>query len=399
VQQYGEEMSEDEVISANLPLPGPEDLCLAIHAAAQSTFFSLDDSEQFYTSYSSGVLPTYPSPSRHVVESIEEEGSLSDEGNARLTFAVLGVPPECGAEVKSLLRDALFLLTVSVDRNFQACAYLSRNERDIIDVQASRSLFSSVVASLGDGRLLQATLLRMLDVEKTYKGEDEREKFDNFQRFGTMRSPTQMPSTSRGVSAGSGGDVPSNNQRSSVYAVFRDSRATLDDVLKMYKEVYSSHHGTDDSIYNKSSSLTHLLATILNGSDSNLKSSDPLCLDRLVSHLLTKILFIYFMHERQAISGGRYQDDESNVGLNLLELAFGRDVKLCSLSNDNQCLDFEERINRARMEDKNSGLDPITYSLGLLSSSNGNDAVQAVGRVRIIPISSYQQGGGMESLD
>jgi hypothetical protein len=399
VQQYGEEMSEDEVISANLPLPGPEDLCLAIHAAAQSTFFSLDDSEQFYTSYSSGVLPTYPSPSRHVVESIEEEGSLSDEGNARLTFAVLGVPPESGAEVKSLLRDALFLLTVSVDRNFQACAYLSRNERDIIDVQASRSLFSSVVASLGDGRLLQATLLRMLDVEKNYKGEDEREKFDNFQRFGTMRSPTQMPSTSRGVSAGSGGDVPSNNQRSSVYAVFRDSRATLDDVLKMYKEVYSSHHGTDDSIYNKSSSLTHLLATILNGSDSNLKSSDPLCLDRLVSHLLTKILFIYFMHERQAISGGRYQDDESNVGLNLLELAFGRDVKLCSLSNDNQCLDFEERINRARMEDKNSGLDPITYSLGLLSSSNGNDAVQAVGRVRIIPISSYQQGGGMESLD
>jgi hypothetical protein len=392
------DMADEDNRAANLPLPGPEDLCLAIHAAVQSTFcassnLSVDGGDETEQNddynHSSGILPTFPSPPTYFVESIDEDGLLSDEGNARLTFSVLGVPHERGSEMKSLIRNSLFLLSISVDRNFQACAYMSRNERDIINVPAVRSLFTSAVASFGDAGLLRTTLRKLLEVEQDYKQTDESEKINNFNRFGTMRSPSNMLTSSRGVSAGGGGDVPSNNQRSSVYAVFRDSRSTLDDVLKMYEAQYS-HSVTFRRMESMSYTRTQTIAKILGDADS---SSDPLRLEVIVSHLLTKILFIYFMHERQAISGGRYQDDESNVGLNLLELAFGEDINDLVTGEDEPVGSFMNRIKRAKHEDKNSGLDPITYSLGLeLSRGAGADNVKVNG-------SKAVGGGSMESLD
>lgn len=386
---------EDDSHAANLPLPGPEDLCIAIHAAVKSPFCtSLRSNSDDDFNHSSGVLPTYPSPPTYFVESIDEDGQLSDEGNARLTFAVLGVPHEVGSEMKTLIRNGLFLLSVSVDRNFQACAFMSRNERDVINVPAIRSLFTSAIAAFGDAGLLKTTLKKLLEVELDYKQTDESEKSNNFDRFGTMRSPTNMSTTSRGVSAGGGGDVPTNNQRSSVYAVFRDSRSTLDDILKMYEAQYvqSVSVGRMETMSN---ALTQTIAKSLGDSESS--SSDPLRLEVVVSHLLSKILFIYFMHERQAISGGRYQDDESNVGLNLLELAFGEDINDLVTGEDEPVGSFTRRIERAKLEDKNSGLDPITYSLGL-ELSNASEAFQ----VRIVGNKTGMGvglGGTMESLD
>jgi hypothetical protein len=138
---------------------------------------------------------------------------------------------------------------------------------------------------------------------------------------------------------------------------------------------------------------TQTIAKILGDADS---SSDPLRLEVIVSHLLTKILFIYFMHERQAISGGRYQDDESNVGLNLLELAFGEDINDLVTGEDEPVGSFMNRIKRAKHEDKNSGLDPITYSLGLeLSRGAGADNVKVNGS----KANKAVGGGSMESLD